>query len=112
MSARIVTLLTGLVWLGAATAAAPDPSAIEHAVETSSGVTSSATASGALAARSCSQCPTRYLSLTNESKFYVDRSAVPFAEFKALASEPGSRSMTIFYRAVDNTVTRVVIAAD
>jgi hypothetical protein len=112
MNARILTLLIGQVWLGAASAAAPDPSVIERAVETSSKVTTIATASGALAARSCSQCPTRYVSLTNESQFYIGQTAVPFAEFNALASGPQSRAMTIFYRAVDNTVTRVVIWAD
>ena len=112
MNARILTLLIGMVWLGAATAAAPDPSVIEGAVETSSTVTSIATASGALAARSCSQCPTRYLTLTGESKFYVGHTAVPFAEFSQLAGGTRSHAMTIFYRAVDNTVTRVVIWAD
>lgn len=113
MNARVLTVLTGLIWLGAATAATPpDPSVIERAVETSSTVTNIATATGALAARSCSQCPTRFLTLTGESKFYVGRSAVPFVEFKALAGEPRGRSLTIFYRAVDNTVTRVVISAD
>ena len=55
MNARVLTLLTGLIWLGAATAAAPpDPSVIERALETSSTVTSIPTATGALAARSCS----------------------------------------------------------
>ena len=112
MNVRIMTLLTGLMWLGAASAAAPDPSVIERAVETSSKVTSIATATGALAARSCSQCPTRYVSLTNESQFYIGKTAVPFAEFNALASGPRGRAMTIFYRAVDNTVTRVVISAN
>jgi hypothetical protein len=112
MNARILTLLLGLVWLGAATAAAPDPSVIERAVETSSTITSIPTASGALATRSCSQCPTRYVSLTNESKFYIGKTAVPFAEFNALASGSRGLSMTIFYRAVDSTVTRVVIWAD
>ncbi len=113
MNARILTLLTGLVWLGAATAATPDPSEIEHAVETTSAVTSVTTATGALAARSCMQCPTRSLSLTSETKFYVGRTAVPFAEFKAIAGGAGSRSMTIFYRAIDNsTVTRIVVWAD
>jgi hypothetical protein len=112
MNARILTLLIGLVWLGAATAAAPDPSVIERAVETSSRVTSIPTATGALATRSCSQCPTRYVSLTNESKFYIGKTAVPFAEFNALATGPRGRSLTIFYRAVDSTVTRVVIWAD
>ena|SRR5688572_25989024 len=112
MNARILTLLTALLWLGAATAATPDPSVIERAVETSSKVTSIATPSGALAARSCSQCPTRYLSLTSESQFYVGRTAVPFAEFSELAGDARGHAMTIFYRAVDNTVTRVVIWAD
>ncbi len=112
MNARILTLLIGLVWLGAATAAAPDPSVIERAVETSSKITSIPTASGALATRSCSQCPTRYVSLTNESQFYIGKTAVPFAEFNALASGPRGLAMTIFYRAVDSTVTRVVIWAD
>lgn len=112
MNARVLTLLTGLIWLGAATAATPpDPSEIERAVETSSTVTSITTATGALAARSCSQCPTRYLTLTTESKFYVGRTAVPFAEFKLVAGGSG-HAMTILYRAVDNTVTRVVISAD
>jgi hypothetical protein len=112
MKARILTMLIGLVWLGAASAAAPDPSVIERAVETSSKVTSIPTASGALSTRSCTQCPTRYVSLTSESKFYIGKTAVPFAEFSALAQAPRNRSMTIFYRAVDNTVTRVVISAD
>ena len=88
MNARILTLLIGLVWLGAANAAAPDPSVIERAVETSSKVTSIATALGALAARACSQCPTRYVSLTNESQFYIGKTAIPFAEFNALAGAP------------------------
>ena len=112
MNARILTLLIGLVWVGAATAAAPDPSVVERAVETSSKVTSIPTATGALATRSCSQCPTRYVSLTNESQFYIGKTAVPFAEFNALARGAGGRPMTIFYRVVDNTVTRVVIWAD
>jgi hypothetical protein len=113
MNARIITLLAGLIWLGAATAATPpDPSVIEHAVETSSTVTSILTATGALAARSCTECPTRYLTLTSDTKFYVGRTAVPFAEFKAVAGTSG-HSMTILYRAIDNsTVTRVVIWAD
>jgi hypothetical protein len=106
-------LLTGLIWLGAATAATPpDPSVIEHAVETWSTVTSIPTPTGALAARSCTECPTRYLMLTSETKFYVGRTAVPFAEFKAIAAGTSGHSMTIFYRAVDSsTVTRVVIWA-
>jgi hypothetical protein len=113
MNARIPTLLTGLAWLSAATAAAPDPSVIEHAVETTSTVTSVPTATGALAARSCTECPTRYLTLTSETKFYVGRTAVPYAEFKAIAGGAGGHSMTIFYRAIDNsTVTRIVIWAD
>ncbi|MGH8236826.1 MAG: hypothetical protein ACREXP_07355 [Steroidobacteraceae bacterium] len=112
MNARALTLLTGLIWLGAATAAPPDPSVIERAVETSSTVTSIPTALGAISARSCTQCPTRFLTLTGESKFYVGRSAVPFADFKALAGDPRGHSMTLYYRVVDNTVTRVVIAAD
>ena len=112
MNARISTLLISLVWLGAASAAAPDPSVIERAVETSSKVTSIPTATGALATRSCSQCPTRYVSLTNESQFFIGKTAVPFAEFNALASGAGRHPMTIFYRAVDSTVTRVVIWAD
>ena len=114
MNARILTLLTALLWLGAATAATPpDPSEVEHAVETSSTVTSVTTATGALAARSCMDCPTRYLTLTNETKFYVGRAAVSFAEFKAITGGTGRHSMTIFYRAIDNsTVTRVVVWAD
>ena len=58
------------------------------------------------------ECPTRYLTLTSESKFYVGRSAVTFAEFKALASGTRGHAMTIFYRAADSTVTRVIISAD
>jgi hypothetical protein len=114
MNARVLTLLTGLIWLGAATAATPpDPSVIEHAIETWSTVTSIPTATGALAARSCTECPTRYLTLTSETKFYVGRTAVPFAEFKAIAGGTRGHSMTIFYRAIDNsTVTRIVISAD
>lgn len=113
MNARALTLLTGLVWLGGASAAAPpDPSVIETAIETTSTVTSIPTATGALAARSCTQCPTRYLTLTSESKFYVGRTAVPFAEFKAVAGGTRGYDMTILYRAVDNTVTRVVISTE
>lgn len=114
MNARALTLLIGLVWLGAASAAAPlDPAVFtEHAVETTSTATSIPTAFGALAARSCLDCPSRFVTLTGESKFYVGRSPVPFAEFKALADDSRSRSMTIYYRAADNIVTRVVISAD
>ena len=113
MNARVLTLLTGLIWLGAASAAAPpDPSVIERALETTSTVTSIPTATGAISARSCSSCPTRFLTLTSDSKFYVGRSAVTFAEFKALASGTRGYAMTILYRAADSTVTRVIIAAD
>ena len=58
MNARVLTLLTGLIWLGAASAAAPpDPSVIERALETTSTVTSIPTATGAISARSCSELP-------------------------------------------------------
>ena len=114
MNARALTLLIGLVWLGTAAAAAPlDPAEFtEHAVETTSTATSIPTAFGALAARSCLECPSRFVTLTGDSKFYVGRSPVPFAQFKAIASETRRRSMTIYYRAADNMVTRVVISAD
>ena len=114
MNARVLTLLMGLVCLGTASAAEQlDPAVYtEHAVETTSTATSIATAFGALAARSCLDCPSRFVSLTSESKFYVGRSPVPFADFKALANDTRSRSMTIYYRAADNIVTRVVISAD
>jgi len=111
MNARALTLLTGLMWLGAATAAAPpDPSVIERAVETTTTATSIPTALGAIAARGCTKCAERFVTLTSESKFYVGRTPVPFAEFKEFAA--GRHFMTIFYRAADNTVTRVVISAD
>jgi hypothetical protein len=108
-------MLTGLIWLGAATAAAPpapDPSVIERAVETSSTVTSIPTALGAIAARSCLQCPTRFLTLTSDSKFYVDRAPASFAEFRQLAGGTRDYPVTIFYRAGDDTVTRIVLSAD
>jgi hypothetical protein len=113
MNARVVTLLTGLVWLGAATAAAPpDPSVIERAVETTNKATTIPTALGAIAARGCTRCEGRFLTLTGGSKFYVGRTLVPFAEFKAIADDSRSHFMTIYYRAADSTVTRVVISAD
>ncbi len=114
MNARALTLLIGLVWLGTASAAAPlDPAVYtEHAIETTSTATSIPTAFGALAARSCLDCPTRFVTLTGESKFYVGRSPVPFADFRAIAGDTRSRSMTIYYRAADKTVTRVVVSAN
>ena len=51
------------------------------------------------------------MTLTGESKIYVGHTAVPFAEFSQ-SRAARSHSMTIFYRAADNTVTRVVISAD
>jgi hypothetical protein len=112
MNARALTLLIGLLWLGAASAAQPpDPSMIENAVETTSKATVITTATGALAARGCVRCQARYLTLTGDSKFFVGRTQVPFVEFQALSGGASSRFMTIFYRR-DNTVTRVVMAAD
>jgi hypothetical protein len=110
MNVKALTLLTGLIWLGAATAAAPDPSVIEQAVETTTTSTPIPTPLGAIAARGCESCEGRYLTLTGESKFYFGRTLVSFADFKAVAAE--RRFMTIFFRAADNTVTRVVISAD
>jgi hypothetical protein len=114
MNARTLTLLIGLVWLGTAPAAAPPDMASvnEHAVETSNSATSIGTAFGALAARGCETCEGRYLTLTSESKFYVGRTLVPFAEFKAIADDAARHSMTVYYRAADNMVTRVVISAN
>lgn len=113
MNARALTLLLGLLWIGATSAAQPpDPSVIEQAVETSSDATIFTSALGALAARGCANCDAQYLSLTNESKFFVGRTPVPFAEFQVLAGNSRVRNMTIYYRAIDNTVTRVVISAD
>jgi hypothetical protein len=113
MNTRALTLLIGLIWLGTATAAAPpDPSVIEHAVETTNIATSIPSAFGALTARGCTTCNGRYVTLTGESKFYVGRTAVPFAEFQVVAGDSRARSMTIYYRAVDNIVTRVVISAN
>lgn len=112
MNARALTLLIGLLWLGTASAAAlPDPSVIENAVETTTKATGIPTAVGAIAARGCTRCAERFLTLTADSKFFVGRTQVPFAEFQALAGGTRSRFMTIFYRR-DNTVTRVVVAAD
>jgi hypothetical protein len=112
MNARVLTLLIGLVWLGTA-AAAPDPAVeTEYAVETTSTATSIATASGALAARGCATCEGVFVTLTSDSKFYVGRTLVPFAEFKAIAGGTRSHSMTIYYRAADKIVTRVVVSVD
>lgn len=112
MNAKALTLLTGLLWLGAATAAAPDPSVVEEAVETTTAATVIPTALGAIAARGCESCEARYLTLTGQSKFYFGRTAIPFAEFQQLAAGTERRFMTVFYRAADNTVTRVVVSAN
>ncbi len=112
MNARALTLLICLFWLGAANAAAPDPSVIERAVETTTKATLIPTALGAIAARGCTTCKERHVSLTSASKFYLGRTPISFADFQTIAGEPQGRFMTVFYRAVDDTVTRVVISAD
>ncbi len=112
MNVRALTLLTGLIWLGAAGAATPpDPSVKEEAVETLTTVTTIATPTGAFAARSCPNCAEHFLSLTSDTKFLVGRTPVQFADFKAIAGEK-ARFMTVYYRVADNIVTRVVISAN
>lgn len=83
---------------------------IETSIETTTlGVSLPASVPARFVARSCDTCPAATLSLTEESRFFVGRDEMRYAQFLA-ASRSRSRFMTIHYTPETLDVTRIVVS--
>ena len=82
---------------------------VEESIEARTDTVSMATAAGPIAVRSCKQCPERFLTLTNRSKFFVGEQEVSFDELRRTLAT-GPRLITFHYRPADKAVTRVMAA--
>ena len=102
--------LAALAGLGlfSLTSFAADLPPVEQSVEATTESVSIPNATGTIVARSCTECPSRNLTLTSATRFYVGQAELAFDEFKKSLNRIPPPGLTIHYRAEDNTVTRVV----
>ena len=84
---------------------------VEQSIEATSQTVSIPTATGLITARSCSACPVRTLRLNAGTQFFIAQAEITFDQFKKSLDRTPPPSLTIHFRAEDNTVTRVVLSA-
>jgi hypothetical protein len=106
---QIRPLLAALPFLATAQAADyPRLKAVEQVIEASSAdVRLPDRVPATMFARSCAECPTRSLQLTQATQFFVGREAVTQAEFNRRA-EQTTRMLGIFFDGKTSEVTRLV----
>ena len=84
---------------------------VEQSIEATSQTVSIPAPTGLITARSCGACPARTLRLDVGTRFYIAEAPVTFDQFKRSLDRSPAPSLTIHFRAEDNTVTRVVVSA-
>jgi formylglycine-generating enzyme required for sulfatase activity len=111
MQIRIALSVLGLAASLAAASAGATLRMVEQAVETSTLTTSLPDdASGSIAVSACAGCKPVLLQLSSKSQYFIGKTPVTYAQFRAAAANGSSRQLNVFYEAKDRTITRLVVS--
>jgi biopolymer transport protein ExbD len=110
MHIRTSFAVLGLTALLAAGGAQATLRMVEQAIETSTLSTSLPDDStGSLAVSACNGCKPVLLRLSSDSKYFIGKTPVTYAQLRAAASN-AARQLNVFYDAKGRTITRLVVS--
>jgi|SRR5882672_1590579 len=83
---------------------------VEQGIETSTlSVSLPDDNTGSIAVSACASCKPMVLRLSPESRFFIGKSQVTYAEIRSLARGGASRQLNIFYESKGRAITRLVV---
>jgi len=65
--------------------------------------------SGSIAVTGCASCKPMVLRLSSESRYFIGKSQVTYAQLRSLARGATSRQLNIYYQAKGREITRLVV---
>ncbi len=109
MRIRTSVAILGIAALLMATGSGATLRMIEQAIETSTLTTSLPDdVTGSLAVSSCAGCKPVLLRLSSDSQYFIGKTPVTYAQFRAAASS-AARQLNVFYDTKGRTITRLVV---
>ena len=111
MRNRTSLAVIGLIALLTAGAAGAALHIVEQAIETSTlSISLPDDVTGSIAVTACGGCKPLLLRLSPDSRYFVGKSPVTYAEFLSLTRGTAARQLNIFYDGKGRTITRLVVA--
>jgi hypothetical protein len=101
----------GIAALLAAGGASATLRIVEQGIETSTlSISLPDDASGSIAVSACAACKPMLLQLSSDSKYFIGKTPVTYAQLRSAASGASSRQLNIYYDAKGRTITRLVVS--